>query len=159
MLKRPITYETFDEVEVTEFFYFNISKPEIIDMEVEHKQGFRAMIEQIINTEDRQGLVEQFKKLILMAYGERSEDGKRFIKSDELRKEFSQTAAYISLFMELATVDGAGAEFLIAVLPRDLRGEINVADLMAQMNTPTPSTPPTPPTSPTPPLPPIQPAT
>lgn len=149
MLKRPITYENFDDVEVTEDFYFNLSKPEIIDMEVEHKQGFKAMIEEIINTEDRKGLVEQFKKMVLLTYGVKSEDGKRFIKNEQLREEFSQTAAYPALFMELATNDGAAAEFLIGVLPRDLRGEIKLSDFTSPASSSTPPTPPKPPTPPT----------
>ncbi len=47
-----------------------------------------------------------------MAYGQKSDDGKRFIKSEQLREEFSQTAAYSTLFMELAMDDNAAVIFL-----------------------------------------------
>lgn len=147
MLKRPITYTDFEDNEVTEEFYFHLSEPEIVELEVEHKQGFKEMIEQIIKTEDRKGLVEEFKKLILLTYGVRSEDGRRFIKNDQLREEFSQTPAYAALFMELATNDGAAVEFITGVLPRALRGKVDQAIA-------TPPASPTPPTPPTPPLPP-----
>lgn len=142
MLKRPITYEDLDGNEVTEEFYFNLSKPELVDMEVEHKQGFKEMIEGIIKTNDRKGLVDEFKKIVLLTYGVRSEDGKRFIKSDQLREEFSQMPAYEALFMELATNEGAAVEFLTGVLPRDLRG-----DMSKIASSPTPPTPPIPPTA------------
>jgi hypothetical protein len=124
MLKRNITYETFDGDEVTEPYYFNISKSELVELEVEFEGGFGAMLQRIVETNDRAGLVREFKKLILMAYGVKSDDGKRFVKSDELRDEFTQTAAYNSLFMELATNDGAAVEFVMGVLPKDMRAEI-----------------------------------
>lgn len=150
MLIRPITYEDFNENEVTETFHFHLAKSEIIDLEVEYKQGYREMIEEIIKTDDRKELVAQFKKIILLTYGVRSEDGKSFIKDEELTKKFAQSAAFESLYMEFLTKDGTAIEFLTGVLPRDLRREIEAADKNTSQGTPTP----TPPTPPTPPLPP-----
>lgn len=127
MLKRPITYEDFNGNTVTDVFYFNISKPELIEMELEHKEGLKSMIEGVIAAEDNKTLIKIFKELVLMAYGEKSPDGKRFIKTDELRTEFSQTAAFSTLFMELATDDGVAITFLTGVLPRDMQGELEKA--------------------------------
>ena len=59
-----------------------------------------------------------------MAYGIKSDDGKRFMKSDQLREEFSQTAAYDALFMELATNDDAAATFIKGVVPKDFLKEM-----------------------------------
>ncbi len=120
MLKREITYEDFNGETVTDIFYFNISKPELIEMEVEYDQGFSSWIQQIIDAKDHKTLLHQFKTIVLLAYGQKSDDGKRFIKSDQLREEFSQTAAYQALFIELATNDNAASTFLIAVLPKDM---------------------------------------
>lgn len=120
MLKREIKYEDFDGNTVTETFYFNISKPELIELEVEQEKGLGAWIQKIIDTKDHKELIAQFKRIILLAYGEKSEDGKRFVKSDQLREDFSHTAAYISLFTELATSDEAASTFLKGVLPKDL---------------------------------------
>ena len=127
MLKKPITYEDFDGNEQTEVFYFHLSEHELIDMEVEHEKGFEAFIQKIIETKDRKGLIDLFKQIILLTYGVKSEDGKRFIKSDELRTEFAQTAAYNALFLELATSDKAAAEFLKGVVPKKLGKEIDKA--------------------------------
>ncbi len=124
MLKRGITYEDFNGETVTDIFYFNISKPELIEMEVEYEEGFGSWIKKIIDAKDHKTLLHQFKKLVLLAYGEKSEDGKRFIKNDQLREEFSQTAAYQSLFIELATDDGAASTFLIGALPKDMTGAL-----------------------------------
>ena len=120
MLKKEITYENFDGEETTETFYFNVSKPEIIELEVDVQGGFGRMMERIVEANDTKLLVQEFKRIILLAYGVKSEDGKRFIKSDELREEFTQTAAYSELFMQLALDADAAADFIKAILPRDL---------------------------------------
>ena len=127
MLKRDITYEDFDGEKVTETFYFNLSKHELIELEVYKNEGMDAYIRRIIKTNDRKTLIEEFKKIILLAYGIRSEDGKRFIKNDEVREAFSQTAAFDELFMELATSDGAAAEFIKGVLPASLGTAVDEA--------------------------------
>lgn len=136
MLKREITYEDFNGNTVTDVFYFNISKPELVELEVEQKQGFSSWIQGVIESKDSKELVAQFKRIVLLAYGQKSEDGKRFIKSDELREEFSQTAAYQTLFMELSTNDQAAANFIKGVLPKDMTVDFD-KNLAAQTQTPT----------------------
>ncbi len=142
MLKRPISYEDFDGNQVTDVFYFNISKPELIEMEVEYEGGLGKMLQSIIETNNHKELIKKFKEIVLLAYGQKSEDGKRFIKSDQLREEFSQTAAYSALFIELATNDNAAADFLKGALPKDMGIEIDKA--VSQKTVP--SSPPSPPT-------------
>lgn len=121
MLKRKIKYEDFNGDMVEETFFFNLSQPELIEMEVEYDRGLGTILKEIVESENKKELIGKFKEIILKAYGKRSEDGKRFIKSDELREEFSQTAAYQSFFMELATNDGAAIEFFRGILPANLR--------------------------------------
>ena len=120
MLPREIEYEDFDGNKQKETFYFHLSKPELIELEVGESDGMSTMLERIIKSEDRKEIVSWFKKIVLLSYGIKSEDGKRFIKSDELRTEFSQTAAYASLFEELATNADAAAKFVNGILPKDL---------------------------------------
>ncbi len=128
MLKRDITYKDFNDKEVTDTFYFNLTKSEIVELEVGYKGGLYETIQRIIDTNDRGGLVTEFKRIVLLAYGQKSEDGKRFIKSEQLREEFSQTAAYDGLFIELATNDEAAANFIKGVLPADMVAEVENAD-------------------------------
>jgi hypothetical protein len=120
MLKRPITYEDFNGNTITETFYFNLSKPELVELEVNMDGGFTATMQRIIETGDNKRLVEEFKRLILLSYGVKSEDGKFFMKSDQLREEFVHSAAYISLYMELSTDDNSAAAFINGVVPSDL---------------------------------------
>lgn len=124
MLKREITYEDFNGDTVTEVFYFNLTKTELLELEVEQEGGLSATLQSIVETKDNRHIINEFKKIILMAYGEKTPDGKRFIKSDELREAFSQTAAYSALFMELATNENAAANFINGIVPPDLAAAV-----------------------------------
>jgi hypothetical protein len=128
MLKREIEYEDFEGEKQKEVFYFNLSKPELVEMEVEVEGGLGVLLDRIVKSENRKELVKYFKQIVLMSYGVKSEDGKRFIKSDKLREEFSQTAAYEALFMELSTNDGAASDFVKGIMPKDLVSEIEKAE-------------------------------
>jgi len=119
MLKRPITYKDFDGEEFTEDFYFNISMAELVELETERKGGLSSWLEQIIKTEDVPAVMKEFKKFILLAYGIKSADGKSFVKNDELREQFSYTAAYDSLFWELFKDEGKFADFIAQVVPKE----------------------------------------
>jgi hypothetical protein len=123
MLKRTIKYEDFDGNEREEVFYFNISKPELIELEVDHPKGFGVWMDEVMKAKDNKTLMEQFKRIVLLAYGEKSDDGRQFVKTPELREKFASSAAYISLFTELATDDKAAVEFLLGALPRDMTEE------------------------------------
>jgi hypothetical protein len=120
MLKLPITYTNFDGEEETDTFWFNITKSELIEFEVSYEGGFVNALNKIIESKDHKAIIAEFKKLILMAYGEKSADGKRFVKSEELCQEFVQTAAYDALFVKLSTDDEYAAEFINGVVPKDM---------------------------------------
>ena len=122
MLKREITYEDFNGEKVTGTYYFNQLGLRLSNLRVAYEGGLESSLKRIIETKDNRALVNEFKRIVLLAYGVRSEDGKRFIKSDKLREEFSQTAAYDELFMELASDDDAAANFIKeSFLPSYLR--------------------------------------
>lgn len=124
MLKKTITYTTFDGEELTEDFYFHLTKAEVIEMELSGEgNSFSDQLQRIIRTRDGALIMKEFKRIILMSYGEKEPGGKRFIKNQELRDAFSQTEAYSVLFMELATGAGAAAEFIRGVVPQDLADE------------------------------------
>lgn len=120
MLKREITFTDFNDKEVTETYYFNLSKAELLEMESEYDGGLSGLLQKIIDTGDAKSMVQHFKKIVLQSYGQKSPDGKRFIKSDQLREEFEQTPAYDVLFMELASDDKKAAIFINGIMPKDL---------------------------------------
>ena len=125
MLKKTITYEDFEGNSQTEDFYFHLSKAELIELELSEKEGFGEMLKKIVAETDGQRIIENFKKIILMSYGQKSDDGKRFIKTQELRDAFSQTEAYSQLFMDLATNAGEAAAFMRGVIPASLEKELS----------------------------------
>ena len=117
MLKKTITYTDYNGLERIEDFYFNLNKAELTEMELSHKGGLTTMIDRIVKSQDGNEIVKLFKDLVLRAYGVKSDDGKRFIKTQELRDEFSQTEAYSELFMELAQDADAAAKFVNGITP------------------------------------------
>ena len=131
MLKRRITYKNFDDVMVEKDFYFNLSKSEIIEMELQTEGGFGDNLQQIVLAKDVPKLMAAFKDLILRGYGEKSADGDEFIKSPEISHRFSQTAAYQSLFLEFFEDTNNVLEFIAGMMPSDMG-----AELRAQMAKP-----------------------
>lgn len=118
MLKKTITYTDYDGNERTETFLFNLTKAEVTEMEFSVGGGLVKLIEKIVAEQDNKRIIELFKEVILASYGEKSPDGKRFVKNQELRDAFSQTEAYSELFMELAGSAEAAAAFINGIVPQ-----------------------------------------
>lgn len=127
MLKKTIAYTDYDGNERVEDFYFNLNKAELAEMELSANGGLQKLLKKIIAEQDNSKIVGYFKELILKSYGEKSLDGKRFIKNQELREGFEQTEAYSELFMELASDADKAAAFVEGIIPKDLAGEVKKA--------------------------------
>lgn len=117
MFKKTVTYTDYDGVERTETFYFNLSEAEIVEMELGTEGGWRERMQRIIDSKDAPTIMREFKKLIMNSYGIKSDDGRRFIKSDDISRDFIQTEAYNQIFMELVTDAKAAAEFANGIAP------------------------------------------
>lgn len=117
MVKETITYVDYNGVERTEDFYFNFKESEVMELEMSTTGGLAEMINRIVQAQDAPAIINIFKKLVLDAYGVKSPDGKRFIKTQALREEFEQTEAYSQLFMKLATDADAASKFVNGIIP------------------------------------------
>lgn len=135
MLKREISYEDFNGDKVTEAFYFNLTKTEMAGWDL---GGMAAAIQRMAKAQDTPALVTEIQRIVLTAYGEKSEDGKRFIKSEELKTAFSQTAAYDTLFMELAQDEQKLLEFFAGVFPKEFADQLRQATVSAPPQAPMP---------------------
>lgn len=124
MLKKTMTYVDFDGVTRTETFYFNLTKAEILNMELKEQGGLKQHIEKIIAEKNQPELIKLFQELIVLAYGEKSADGKLFRKSPEITERFTASQAYSDLFLELATSDTAAAAFVNGIVPKDVSDKI-----------------------------------
>ena len=120
MLKKTITYTDYNGVEKKEDFYFNLTKAEVVEMELTTTGGLAETIQRIVQAQDAPAIIKIFKDLVLKAYGVKSPDGKRFVKSKELSEAFAQTEAYSELFMELATDADAAAKFVNGITPVEI---------------------------------------
>ncbi len=120
MLKKTVTYTDYNGTERTEDLYFNISKAELAEMELGVTGGFSEMMKKIVAAQDVPSIVKIVKDLILKSYGEKSSDGRRFIKSPELSEAFSQTEAYTEVFLDLVASAENMADFVNAIIPSDI---------------------------------------
>lgn len=120
MLKKTIKYTDYDGNEREEDFYFNLNKAEVTEMELSKQGGLSEYIKRIVAAQDAPSLVELFKELICKSYGEKSLDGKRFVKSKELTEEFTQTEAYAELFVELASNAEEANKFVNGIMPKNM---------------------------------------
>ena len=124
MIKKTIKYEDYNGNEREEEFYFNLSNAELTKMELGVEGGLSERLKKVLATKDTPQILKVFEEIINKAYGVKSDDGKRFIKSKELVEEFTQTEAYSQLFVELATNENAAQEFILGILPKKLSDEV-----------------------------------
>ena len=129
MIKETIKYTDYLGVERTETFCFNLNKAELADLQNGTTGGFSEFVKRIVESKDVPAIASVFKELVLKSYGEISPDGRRFIKSPELSTEFSQTEAFVELYMKLGSDDQYALTFIKGILPPDLREEVEKADM------------------------------
>ena len=125
MIKETITYTDYNGVERKEDFYFNLTKAEIMEMEMSTQGGLAEMNQRIVAAQDQPAIIKIFKDLIIKAYGVKSPDGKRFIKNEDVVNDFVQTEAYSQMFMKLATDADAAAKFVNGIVPADMAKQMS----------------------------------
>ena len=129
MIKKTITYTDYNDIERTENFYFNLSKAEVMEMEMSTEGGMAESIQKIVDAKDAPSIIRVFKDLVLKAYGVKSDDGRRFMKTkpdgSKYSDEFKETEAYSQIFMELATDADKAAEFINGIIPSDLAQKVS----------------------------------
>lgn len=124
MIKKTVTYTDYNGVDRTENFYFNLSEAEVMEMEMSTEGGMAESIQKVVDAKDAPAIIRVFKDLVLKAYGVKSDDGRRFMKTkpDGTRyaDDFKETEAYSQIFMELATDADAAAKFVNGIVPAKL---------------------------------------
>ena len=128
MLKKTITYTDYDGMERTEDFWFNLSKTELTKLDAELPGGVLGVLRKIIDKKDRKALVDFIETLILRSYGEKTLDGKRFVKTPDMAEEFMQTPAYDELFMSILSDTDSQTSFINGVIPQSMAKESEQTD-------------------------------
>lgn len=131
MIKKTITYSGFDGEDVTEDFYFNMTKAELTEKELVYPGGFANHLQRIVAEDDRPAIIAAFKDLILSSVGTRGDDN-RFHKKG-VAEDFEATEAFSALFMELVTDAGKSAEFFNGVMPKDLAAKLQEASVTLEL--------------------------
>ena len=128
MLKKTITYTDYFGLERTEDFYFHLTEAELMKMQLSSYGGLAEQLKAIIDAKDAPTIVKIFEDIILNAYGQKSEDGRRFMKSEEIKNSFKETEAYSKLFVELTTDADAAAKFVNGIIPADKQEALAAAN-------------------------------
>lgn len=124
MHKITKNYVDFNGNERTEDFYFHLTEAEVMKMQMSTKGGLAEMIQSVIATQDAPAIIKIFEDLVSKAYGQKSPDGREFIKNDAIRTAFEQTQAYSDIFMELATNADSAAKFVNGIMPANLAKQL-----------------------------------
>lgn len=123
MLKQKVQYEDFDGATQVEDLYFNLNRMELIALQSRYgKEDMAAYIDKLVEDKDIEKVYEILNDIVLSAYGIRSEDGKRFLKSETIREEFKQSLAYDALIEDFHDETRKVLESFIVGITAHIRG-------------------------------------
>lgn len=128
MITKQITYTDFNGDQQTDTFYFNLTKAEMIELNMSAEGGIEDSINTVIRSRNNSEIHEMFKRIIGKSYGIKSVDGRFFRKSPEILAEFESTEAYSELIMEMFTDTTALSAFVIGLMPADLVEKAGLKD-------------------------------
>lgn len=122
MRTEKIKFTDYNGTEREETFYFNINKAELAQLEMSVEGGFVEMLTRLSEKQNIPEVQKIFMRMLTLAFGEKSADGRRFIKSEEMTNEFTQTEAFVELYMKLCTDVPYAIKFIEDILP-DIKPE------------------------------------
>lgn len=128
MLKRTFTYTGPDGNEHKDTWYFSLSKADLLKLNMGSFGGLEDLMKRLVREDRPKEIVDMFESMILSSVGEKSPDGRRFIRSKEIQEDFYQTDAYSQLFCELVQSGEKLKEFILSVVPDDVRQQVAAAD-------------------------------
>lgn len=120
MVKERITYTDYNGNERTEDFYFDLSEAELAEWQYSHDGGLREYLRKIVDADDQKQIIGYFKEILLKSYGIKSDDGRSFLKTDDIRLRFESSPAYSQIFMKLANDEAKAGAFINGIMPKDL---------------------------------------
>ena len=133
MYKKTIVYKDYDGKERTEEHYFNLDEGELMEMYMSVPGGYPAMLQRVVNEQSEPELFKIFKEIVVKSYGEKTGDGKYFLKEDDdgrpLVRKFLQSKAYSALMMEFMTKTQSFTEFANQIIPADMAKKYNPAEI------------------------------
>ena len=117
MYIKEITFTDFNGNTVTEIYCFNLNKVELMELQTSVPGGWAALGEKAVKEQDSSTLFKLYKELVLTAVGEKSADGKQFIKTPEIVSKFQNSNAFPEFMMALVENEKLAEEFIAGILP------------------------------------------
>ena len=103
MIKKTMTYVDFNGETVVEDLYFNLNALEYTRLTARNGGDLDKRIAELVEKDDTEGIIALMEDLLLSSYGVKSEDGRRFVKTKQVREDFEYSQAYAELFVILLT--------------------------------------------------------
>ena len=131
MYCKKIKYTNFNGETVEDEEYFHINKTDLSKLQIKgfENMPYKDALQKVIKEKDMFRILVMYADLILSAYGKKSEDGSTFVKNDEIRTKFEQSAAFEALLDEITQNEDAAKEFINNILPKDIVEEVNKQNL------------------------------
>lgn len=130
MLKQRVKYEGFDGEIVEEDLYFNLTRMDLIELNDRYEsKDMAAYMDKIVKEKNIKELYKVLKDIVLMAYGVKSEDGKRFIKNQTVKDEFAESLAFSQLIEDFHETDTAMSDFVTGITSQIKGLELATANL------------------------------
>jgi hypothetical protein len=124
MFKETFEFKDYFGVDRKEDHYFQLSEPEVMQLNFSSVGNLKDTVEKITQEQDGGRIISLFEQIIQKAHGERSEDGRLFIKNKEALERFIYSPVYSMMYMKLATDADYAARFLREILPKDMKKEM-----------------------------------
>ena len=116
MLKQRVKYQGFDGELIEEDLYFNLTRMDLIELNDRYEsKDMAAYIDKIVKEKNIKKLYKVLKDIVLMAYGVKSEDGKRFIKNQTVKDEFAESLAFSQLIEDFHETDTSMSDFITGI--------------------------------------------
>lgn len=131
MLKKTIKFKDLEGNDHEKDFYFHLKKDLLVELEIVHEGGFKERLQGIIASKKGRAIMDAFKEIVAMSYGEKSEDGMSFLQSKERSEWFMGTDAYSEFFFDLVTDASFASDFINGIMPSNIEQE--AAKLEAKM--------------------------
>ena len=128
MLKKHVKYQGFDGEIIEEDLYFNLTRMDAIELSARYEsKDLAAYMDEIVKNKDIVSLYRVLKDIVLLAYGVKSEDGKRFIKNETVKNDFEESLAFAQLIEDLHETESALSEFVTGITSQIRGMDLNAA--------------------------------
>ena len=128
MLKKHVKYQGFDGEIIEEDLYFNLTRMDAIELSARYEsKDLAAYMDEIVKNKDIVSLYRVLKDIVLLAYGVKSEDGKRFIKNETVKTDFEESLAFAQLIEDLHETESALSEFVTGITSQIRGMDLNSA--------------------------------